>query len=70
MLTDKVQGWAIILLIVIVTISIFKYVNIDSNSVESSGLLKPSRIAIESFYVLTAAITGANLFHQVSILII
>jgi Na+/proline symporter len=64
MLTDKIQGWSIILLIVIVTISIFSYVDIDSNAVESSGLLQPTRIAIESFYVLTVAITGANLFHQ------
>jgi len=67
MLTDKIQGWSIILLIVIVTISIFSYVDIDSNAVESSGLLQPTRIAIESFYVLTVAITGANLFHQVSL---
>jgi len=65
MLTDKIQGWAIILLIVIVSASIFNYVNIDSNTIESSGLLQPTRIAIESFYVLTVAITGANLFHQV-----
>jgi len=64
MLTDKIQGWAIILLIVIVSASIFNYVNIDSNTIESSGLLQPTRIAIESFYVLTVAITGANLFHQ------
>jgi len=64
MLTDKIQGWAIILLIIIVTFSIFQYVKIDSNLIQSSGLLEPSRIAIESFYVLTAAITGANLFHQ------
>ncbi|ORX81546.1 hypothetical protein BCR32DRAFT_220143 [Anaeromyces robustus] len=64
MLTDRVQGWAIILLIAIATVTIFSVVKIDSNSIENSGLLQPSRIAIESFYVLTAAITGANLFHQ------
>jgi len=64
MLTDRVQGWSIILLIIIVTITVFSYVKVDSKSIDESGLLQPSRIAIESFYVLTAAITGANLFHQ------
>ena len=68
MLTDRVQGWAIILLIAIATVTIFSVVKIDSTAVDNSGLLQPSRIAIESFYVLTAACTGANLFHQVSTL--
>jgi len=66
MLTDRVQGWSIIILIVIAIITIFSSVKIDTNTIDESGLLKPTRIAIESFYVLTAAITGANLFHQVS----
>ncbi|ORX56472.1 hypothetical protein BCR36DRAFT_161535 [Piromyces finnis] len=64
MLTDRVQGWAIIILIAIAIITIFSSIKIDSKTVDESGLLEPSRIAIESFYVLTAAITGANLFHQ------
>ncbi|OUM64226.1 hypothetical protein PIROE2DRAFT_9068 [Piromyces sp. E2] len=64
MLTDRVQGWAIIILIIIAIASIFSSVKINTNTIDESGLLQPSRIAIESFYVLTAAITGANLFHQ------
>ncbi|OUM70300.1 hypothetical protein PIROE2DRAFT_52825 [Piromyces sp. E2] len=62
--TGRVQGWSIIVLIIIAIVTIFSSVKIDTKNIDESGLLKPSRIAIESFYVLTAACTGANLFHQ------
>lgn len=64
MLTDRFQGWSIIILIAIASIASFVMVDINTDLIEPSGLLKPTRIAWESFYVLSAAMISSNLFHQ------
>ncbi len=64
LLTDKFQGWIVLILMVIVSIAFGASVKVDPRLIESTPLLKPSQIAWESIYTLTVANLSANLFHQ------
>ncbi|KAJ1568026.1 hypothetical protein HK405_003867 [Cladochytrium tenue] len=64
LLTDKFQAWFVIGLIVLATIAFATRVQIDAGSIPGSAPLQTSEVAWESIYVLTAAVTAANVFHQ------
>ncbi|CAG8452666.1 1797_t:CDS:2 [Dentiscutata erythropus] len=55
LLTDKVQGWAILVLLVISTIGFGVTVKIDPGVVSSSPLLKSNTLGWELFYIMPIA---------------
>ncbi|KAI8850641.1 hypothetical protein BC829DRAFT_415817 [Chytridium lagenaria] len=64
LLTDKFQGWFVIGLAVLAVIAFGTSVKIDKASIPDSSVMKTSQVGWESLWTLTAAITGANIFHQ------
>ncbi|RHZ81112.1 hypothetical protein Glove_123g158 [Diversispora epigaea] len=65
LLTDTVQGWAVIILIVISTIAFGVNVKIDTSKIGESGLLNlGDKLGWELLWIMTVAVTFANLFHE------
>ncbi|CAG8827644.1 7227_t:CDS:2, partial [Racocetra persica] len=64
LLTDKVQGWAITLLLIISAIGFGVTVKLDPGVVNSSPLLQSNKLGWQLLYIMPVAITFANLFHQ------
>ncbi|CAG8561717.1 6157_t:CDS:2 [Gigaspora rosea] len=64
LLTDKVQGWAIVILLIISTIGFGVSVKLDPGVVSSSPLLQSNQLGWQLLYIMPVAITFANLFHQ------
>lgn len=63
LLTDKFQGWIVILLMALVTIAFSTNIQFDPNS-PRVDLITPTGMGWETFYTLTAANLAANIFHQ------
>lgn len=60
------QGWAIIILIVISTIAFGVNVKIDTSKIGESGLLSlNNKLGWQLLWIMTVAVTFANLFHEV-----
>ncbi|CAG8601817.1 9892_t:CDS:2, partial [Acaulospora colombiana] len=64
LLTDTVQGWAIIVLLVISTIGFGIAVKIDRSLIGPSGLLDSNVLGWELAWIMPIAVTFANLFHE------
>ncbi|KAJ3281612.1 hypothetical protein HDU76_008885, partial [Blyttiomyces sp. JEL0837] len=64
LLTDKFQGWLVMALVLLAAIAFGTQIQIDRDSIPGSAPLQTSEVAWESWWVLTAAVTGANVFHQ------
>ncbi|CAG8639527.1 10504_t:CDS:2, partial [Racocetra fulgida] len=64
LLTDKVQGWAIAILLIISAIGFGATVKLDPEVVNSSPLLQSNKLGWQLLYIMPVAITFANLFHQ------
>ncbi|KAI9353029.1 hypothetical protein DFJ73DRAFT_759810 [Zopfochytrium polystomum] len=64
LLTDKFQAWFVVGLIILATIAFSTRIQIDPASIPGSAPLQTSRAAWESLWVLTVAVTAANVFHQ------
>ena len=63
--TDTIQGWIILILMVIATIAVATNVRIDKHAIDDSGLLKSTSLGWQLLYILAVAITFADFFHQV-----
>ncbi|KAJ3215603.1 hypothetical protein HDU67_000201 [Dinochytrium kinnereticum] len=64
LMTDKFQGWFVIALALLAVIAFSTSVQIDRSSIPDSWVMKTSQVGWESLWTLTAAVTGANIFHQ------
>ncbi|CAG8448605.1 663_t:CDS:2 [Acaulospora morrowiae] len=64
LLTDSVQGWAIIILLVISAIGFGVDVKIDTSKIGPSHLLESNTLGWELAWIMPIAVTFANLFHE------
>ncbi|PVV05356.1 hypothetical protein BB560_000137 [Smittium megazygosporum] len=63
-LTDGIQITLLVVLLTIASISIGLNVRIPQGAIQEVGLLKPTKLGWELFYILTAALMGSSMFHQ------
>ncbi|KAJ3202621.1 hypothetical protein HK099_001787, partial [Clydaea vesicula] len=63
-LTDKFQGFFVFGLMILATIAFGVNIRITPEQIAGSPISTPTRAGWESFFTLTVALLGANLFHQ------
>jgi solute:Na+ symporter, SSS family len=67
LLTDKFQGWLVVLMIALATVAVCATLQIDGKVVPGSAPFQVTAVGWENFWTLTCATTAANVFHQVRI---
>ena len=66
LLTDNIQGWAILILIIMSVIGFVTTLRIDKSVIDNSPLLKSNSLGWQLLYIMPVAISFATLFHEVS----
>ncbi|GBB83698.1 hypothetical protein RclHR1_01040003 [Rhizophagus clarus] len=64
LITDNIQGWAIILLVILSIIGLGTSIRIDKSVIDNSPLLKSNSIGWQLLYIMPVAVTFATLFHE------
>ncbi|CAG8551145.1 11705_t:CDS:2 [Funneliformis caledonium] len=64
LITDHIQGWAIIILVVLSTIGLGTSVKIEKSVIDSSPLLKSNSLGWQLLYIMTVALAFSTLFHE------
>ncbi|KAJ3055491.1 hypothetical protein HK097_010350 [Rhizophlyctis rosea] len=64
LITDKFQGWIVMLLMIIAVVAISTTIRLPSNFDAIPRLIPPTTEGWQSLYTLPIAVTAANMFHQ------
>ncbi|CAI2165558.1 14386_t:CDS:2 [Funneliformis geosporum] len=64
LITDHIQGWAIIILVVLSTIGLGTSVKIEKSVVDNSPLLKSNSLGWQLLYIMPVALAFSTLFHE------
>ncbi len=66
LITDNIQGWAILMLIVLSTIGLGTSVKIEQSAIDNSPLLKSNSLGWQLLYIMPVALVFSTLLHEVS----
>ncbi|RGB41237.1 hypothetical protein C1646_649619 [Rhizophagus diaphanus] len=64
LITDNIQGWAIILLVVLSIIGLATSIRIEKSVIDNSDLLKSNSLGWQLLYIMPVAVSFATLFHE------